>query len=387
MRTKGTGESRRASAKTAVFDTVRPVDTESSQQLNELGFYGLAGAPKSPRDLLQECRDGEALGFGSLFLSERFNVKEIVTLSGAAAAATDRLGIATAATNHNTRHPIVTASYASTMHRMTNGRFALGLGRGIDRLFDAFGMPHITTAQMEDFAGLMRRLWRGEVIFGHDGPCGKFPLLALDPEFDEDIPLMLTAFGPHSLALGGRAFDGVVLHTFFTDETLQRCVHTVKRAAEQAGRDPSTVRVWSCFATIGDWIPEDVQLKKTVGRLATYLQGYGDLMVRTNNWDPAALARFRADPFIAGFRGALDGKATSSELEHVATLIPTEWLAPAATGSADQCAAAVLRQLDLGADGVILHGASPQELAPTIGAYRRIRPAGRFDQLSANPAR
>ena len=29
-------------------------------------------------------------------------------------------------------------------------------------------------------------------------------------------------------------------------------------------------------------IPEDVRLKKTVGRLATYLQGYGDLMVTTN---------------------------------------------------------------------------------------------------------
>ena len=28
---------------------------------------------------------------------------------------------------------------------------------------------------------------------------------------------------------------------------------------------------------------------KTVGRLATYLQGYGDLLVRTNGWDPAVL--------------------------------------------------------------------------------------------------
>ena len=358
----------------------------ASPQLNELGFYGLAGAPKSPRDLIGECRDGEALGFGSVFLSERFNIKEAVTLSGAAAAVTETLGIATGATNHTTRHPIVTASYATTMHRMTGGRFALGLGRGIDKMFDAYGMPRITTAQMEDFAGLMRRLWHGEVIVGHDGPAGTYPVLALDPDFDEDIPLMLTAFGPQALALGGRAFDGVILHTFFTDETLQRCVAGVKRAAEQAGRDPDTVRVWSCFATIGDWIPEDIRLKKTVGRLSTYLQAYGDLMVRTNNWDPAVLERFRADPFVAGFRGALDQKATTSELEHVATLIPDEWLAPAASGTADQCAAAVLRQLELGADGVILHGAAPSELAPTVQAYRSIRPHGRFDQAAANPA-
>lgn len=73
---------------------------------------------------------------------------------------------------------------------------------------------------MEDFAGLMRRLWRGEVVLGHDGPAGTWPVLALDPEFDEQIPLLLSAFGPESLKLAGRAFDAVLLHTFFTDETL-----------------------------------------------------------------------------------------------------------------------------------------------------------------------
>ena len=112
-------------------------------------------------------------------------------------------------------------------------------------------------------------------------------------------------------------------------------------------------------------------LKKTVGRLATYLQAYGDLMVETNDWDPAVLARFRADPFVAGFRGALDATATTDELEHVATLIPDEWLAPSATGSPQQCAAAVQGQVDLGADGVILHGASPAELAPVLAAIGR----------------
>ena len=357
------------------------------EQLNELAFYGLPGAPKSPAELLPQCRDGEALGLGSVFLSERFNIKEVVTLSGAAGAVTESLGIATGVTNHTTRHPIVTASYASTMHHLTGGRFALGLGRGIDRMFQAFGLPRITTAQLEDFAGLMRRLWHGDVVVGHDGPAGRWPVLALDPEFRLDIPLLLSAFGPESLKLAGRAFDGVLLHTFFSDETLQRCVKTVRDEAERVGRDPASVRIWSCYAVVGDWLPADVRLKKTVGRMATYLQAYGDLMVSTNNWDPAVLARFRADPFVAGFRGALDNTATTSELEHVATLIPDEWLAPAAVGSAQHCAQQVLRQMDLGADSVIIHGAAPAELAPMVAAYREIRPAGRFDQLQPNPGR
>ncbi|HMK13335.1 MAG TPA: TIGR03857 family LLM class F420-dependent oxidoreductase [Acidimicrobiales bacterium] len=337
----------------------------------KLGFYTLAGAPRSPRDLIQEVHDGESLGLDTVFISERFNIKEVATLSGAVGAISSRIQIATGATNINTRHPIVTASYATTMHRLTDGRFTLGLGRGIDPLMRALGLRASTTAELEDFASLMRRLWKGETILGHDGPAGRWPFLRLDPDFDEDIPLGLMAFGPKSLALGGRAFDQVVLHTFFTDETLVRCVETVKQAAEQAGRDPASVEVWSVLATIGDHLPDDVRLKKTVGRLATYLQAYGDLMVTTNGWDPEALARFRADPFVAGFRGALDATATTAELQHVATLIPDEWLAPAAMGSPERCAATVRSQFDLGADGVILHGASPAELAPVLGALGR----------------
>jgi probable F420-dependent oxidoreductase len=231
----------------------------------------------------------------------------------------------------------------------------------------------------------MRRLWKGEVIFNHDGPAGSYPILHLDSSFDADIPLGLVAFGPNSLALAGRAFDMVVLHTFFTDETVERSVRTVREAAEKAGRDPAAVRIWSCYATVGDHLPEDLRLKKTVGRLATYLQGYGDLMVRTNGWDPAVLERFRADEVVSTFPGAIDSKADTDTLRHIATLLPDEWLEPAATGSAEQCAARVLRQFDLGVDGVIMHGATPVELEPIVTAYRAARPASRFDGWPANP--
>ncbi|HOT79366.1 MAG TPA: TIGR03857 family LLM class F420-dependent oxidoreductase [Microthrixaceae bacterium] len=335
----------------------------------ELGFYTLAGSPRSPRELLDEVREAEALGLGAAFISERYNIKEACTLSGAAAAVSSDLRIVTGATNHNTRHPLVTASHATTMHFLSEGRFTLGLGRGIAMLQDLYGIPRITTAQMEDFVGLMRRLWKGETIFGHDGPAGSWPMLRLDPEFDEDIPLALVAFGPNSLALGGRAFDDVILHTFFTDETLQRCVGVVKQAAEEAGRDPDSVRVWSCLATVGDHLPEPLRLKKTVGRLATYLQGYGDLMVDTNGWDPAVLTAFRSDPVVGSLLGAIDQVATTEQLEHIATLLPDEWLAPAATGTAAQCVATVREQLALGADAVILHGASPTELTPIVHEY------------------
>ena len=45
----------------------------------ELGFYALAGQPESPRDLIEELQQGEAMGLGTAFLSERYNSKEICT--------------------------------------------------------------------------------------------------------------------------------------------------------------------------------------------------------------------------------------------------------------------------------------------------------------------
>lgn len=344
--------------------------SDNERVLNELGCYLLAGAAsEGPATLMHDARKGEELGFGTGFFAERWNYKEAGAQSGAACAVTARMHIGTAATNFNTRHPLITGAMAATCHRLSGGRFILGLGRGVPQ-YSVFGISDATTAQLEDFAHVMRRLWKGEIIAGHDGPTGKYDFLMLDPDFDEDIPLGLVAFGRKTLALGGRAFDNVILHTYFTPETLQRCVRTVKQAAEQAGRDPDSVRVWSCLATIGDHLPEEVRLKKTVARLATYLRAYGDLLVRTNHWDPAVLERFRADSVVTSVPGAIDAKATREQIEHVATLLPDEWLAASATGSPEQCASRVRQELEYGADCVITHGATPDQLAPVIAAYR-----------------
>lgn len=336
----------------------------------ELGFYALAGQPESPRDLIEEIQQGEAMGLGTAFLSERYNQKEIGALSGAAGAVSEEIRIATAVTNHNTRHPMVSAGFALTMHGLTGGRFVFGIGRGIAPMQKAYGIPPITTAQMEDFVGVTRKLLAGEPVIGHDGPIGSYPYMQLGPNVVDEVPMLLSAFGPNSLALAGRCFDEVVLHTYFSDETTARAVKAVKTAAEQAGREPDDVKVWSCFATIGDHLPEARRLMKSVGRLATYLQGYGDLLVDTNGWDKGVLERFRADQLVSTFQGGIDVKATTAQLEHIATLIPDEWLSYSATGSPEQCVAKIRGQFDLGCDGVILHGATPTELAPIVDAYR-----------------
>ena len=358
----------------------------STQMMAELGCYGLAGHTANPADLLDEVRTAEELGLGAVFLSERLNVKDAGVLAGAAAAVSSRIGIGTAATNHNTRHPLVTATMATTLHRLSGGRYAFGLGRGFDLLFDVMGLPRVTGAQLEDAIAIYRTLWSGGSVVGHEGPAGSFPYLSQDSSFDERIPVLMTAIGDRTLELAGRIADGVVLHTFLTDEALARSVTKVRQAATEAGRDPGSVRVWAVLGTVEESVPEELALRKTVGRLATYLQGYGQVLVDANGWSRDDLTRFREDSLVVGYPGAFDAVGTTEQLTYLRDeVIPAEWLAAAATGTAEECAARINDQLAAGADSVILHGATPTELAPVVQAWGRVREPDRFADLPANP--
>lgn len=354
-------------------------------ELPELGFYGLAGHSDNPRDLIEEVAFAEKLGLGSVFLSERFNYKDAAAMAGAVAAVTTRLGIGTAATNHHTRHPVVSATMAATVHRMSEGRYCFGLGRGVDFVWDLYGIDRVTNARLKDASEVLRKLWRGE-SFPHDGPIGKFPHLFTMSPLNERIPILMVAIGPKSQEVAGRIADAVVLHTFMTDETVAAAVTRIRRSAEESGRDPASVRIWACTAVVDNALPADLQLKKSVGRLSTYLQGYGDVLVKTNGWDVAELQRFREDSVVKSIPGSADQNASVEQLEHIRDkVIPASWLAAYVTGSARSCAEQVAKQFSAtGVDSIIMHGATPSQLANVVEAYKHLRPAN-MPKLPTNP--
>ena len=118
-------------------------------------------------------------------------------------------------------------------------RFALGLGRGMDAVFRAYGLPTITTAQMEDFASIMRRLWNGETV-DYEGVLGKFPMLKLtDMHNGKAPPIIFTAIGPKSLEFAGTHCDGVLLHPFVSPDGVRNSTKIVRDAAEAANRAKS----------------------------------------------------------------------------------------------------------------------------------------------------
>lgn len=339
----------------------------------ELSCYLLPGHTETPADAIEQAKQAEAAGLGRVWLSERYDVKDAGVICSAALAVTEKLHVATAATNLHTRHPMVLATMCSSLHYMSGGRFELGLARGVEIRNQLMGLSGVSNQQMVEGLDILRKLWKGEKIMGYDGPMGNLPYLSMGDWLNADIPIHFVGFGPKALRFAGAHFDGVHLHTFITDEGLRRAKALVQEGAADAGRDPDKIEVHSVFATALNPTREDF-LKKFVARMATYMQapGYVEMLIALNEWDPAVLEAVRESEVFKSVPGGIDSVATMEQLEEISELIPADWL-PAASGTAEECARAWKNQFDNGADGIVIHGSTPEEFAPILDAYRPLR--------------
>lgn len=346
----------------------------NTQAFPELSCYLLPGHTETPADAIKEARRAEELGLGRVWLSERFDVKDAGVICAAALSVTERLQVATAATNLHTRHPMVLATMCSSLHYLSAGRFTLGLARGVAIRNELMGLEGVNNRKIAEGLDILRTLWSGGKVMGYDGPMGKLPYLSPGDWLDADIPIYFVGFGAKSLAFAGRHFDGVHLHTFITPRGLQRARAALEEGAHAAGRDPGSVRICTVMATLLEPTRED-HLRKRVARMATYMQApnYAEMLVALNEWDPKVLEEFRAHPAVTSMAGGIDSVATLEQLEEIEKLIPEEWLSAAAVGSAGECAARLAQELDDGADEVCIHGSTPDEFAPVIDAYRTLR--------------
>ncbi|HVW32558.1 MAG TPA: LLM class flavin-dependent oxidoreductase, partial [Acidimicrobiia bacterium] len=159
----------------------------------ELGFYALRGHLRDPRPLLDEARRAEAIGLGSLWLSERFDVKDLAVLCGAAAAVTSRLGVATGVINPQTRSLPVLASMGATLQTLSGGRFTMGFGRAFSWQWDRWGLPQVSAARLEETVTLLRRLWAGERIEADTAFHGSLRGASIGFELERPPPLFLAA--------------------------------------------------------------------------------------------------------------------------------------------------------------------------------------------------
>lgn len=342
-----------------------------------LNSYILPGHAADARAGLTQARDGERLGLGGIFLSERWETKELGSVMGALTQVTSRVKLVAGLTHFGTRHPLVLAGMAATMQALSEGRFVLGFGRGVPSQFARLGIPVLSNQGMADYAGILRRLWAGETI-SYKGPAGDYPALQLAHSCDNPPPIILGATGPKTLAMAGAHFDGVVLHPFLTIAGVKRSVDIVRNAAREAGRDPRAIRIYAIVVTAPDTLAPDVRANVLEARVVSYFmhKELGQPIINMNGWDEAPMNELVAADLAKLDYGTADlNESRRLMAEAALKIIPQEWLTSgAAVGSVAHCIGRLREYIDAGADEILLHGTTPEQQEEVIKAARNHMP-------------
>ncbi|MBM7502576.1 TIGR03842 family LLM class F420-dependent oxidoreductase [Agromyces aurantiacus] len=160
-------------------------------------------------------------------------------------AQTQRIKVGPFVTNPATRDWTVTASVFATLNEMFGNRTVCGIGRGDSAVRVTNGKP-TTIAELRESIHVIRELGNSRGVDYH-GSHIQFPWSR-----GSELEVWVAAYGPMALKLAGEVGDGFILQLADID-IASWMIQTVRRAAEDAGRDPAEVKF--CVAApmyIGD---------------------------------------------------------------------------------------------------------------------------------------
>jgi len=149
-------------------------------------------------------------------------------------ATTQRVIVGPMVTNPGTRDWTVIASQFATLNEMFGNRTICGIGRG-DSALRTLGAKPGTIDELKQCVEIVRSLARGEAV-EYRGQQLEFAWVdhgALD--------VWVAAYGPKALAATGEVGDGYILQLADPD-IAEWMITAVRRAAEQAGRDPAAIK-------------------------------------------------------------------------------------------------------------------------------------------------
>jgi probable F420-dependent oxidoreductase len=162
--------------------------------------------------------------------------QESIPLLAVAARETSKIKLGHFVTNPGTREPTVLASAYATLHDLSDGRMAMGIGRG-DSAVRYIGTQPVKVAEFERALGMIREFMNGREVRWNDRDL---QLKWVRPELPE-IPMWVAGYGPKALGVAGRVGDGVIIQ-LADPEIVSWIMDTARTAAEEAGRDPSQLK-------------------------------------------------------------------------------------------------------------------------------------------------
>ncbi len=219
----------------------KPCPNKRSQPMTPLGLSIASHSGLPPARIGDLAAAAEQAGFCAVFVAEGHG--DALALCHPVAAATSRVQVGTAIANAALRPPVLAAKTAAQLDHASNGRFVLGLGTANAIMNGRFGIaPFAPLKMIEEYVAVVRAVLAGDAG-GFTGDVFRTGMVPLDsPVVRADLPVYLGALGPRMLALAGRIADGVVLNLMSPAQAGEAAA-IVRKAAEEAGRDPSAMQV------------------------------------------------------------------------------------------------------------------------------------------------
>jgi probable F420-dependent oxidoreductase len=181
---------------------------------------------------------------GSWDFSSEYPIMDPMGWLSFVAALTDRITLATGILIAPIRPAPVLAKQAATLDLLSNGRFVLGVGSGwVPEELAACGIKfEDRLAIMEECVHAMRALWQEPAASFH-GQFVDFERMTLAPRPPSGrVPVVLGGRVRAAAERAGRLGDGYFPHTRDVDQ-LRGLIEVLRSAAEQAGRDPSSIEI------------------------------------------------------------------------------------------------------------------------------------------------
>ena len=154
----------------------------------------------------------EAIGFDIVLAADHVGPgwAPMPTLA-AIAGVTERIRLGTLVLNNDMRNPVQLAWEASTIDRLSNGRFELGLGAGhTPAEYATTGVERSAPAdrkrRLAESVEIIRGLLDGEVV-DHDGEHYRIERALIDPAEQEHLPTLVGGNGAALLTHAGRHAD------------------------------------------------------------------------------------------------------------------------------------------------------------------------------------
>lgn len=157
---------------------------------------------------------------------------------------TKTIELATGVTDPIRRPPAELARMFVTLSHMTGGRAILGIGAGERENTTPYGLDFSKqVSKLEEALHVIRLLWEADGTVDFDGKFWKLDRAVLDVEpFGGIHPkIFVAAHGPKMLSITGRYADGWYPAYPMTAEEYAEKLAIIRKAAEQAGRDPSQI--------------------------------------------------------------------------------------------------------------------------------------------------